>query len=337
MIKLIKENRKTSILKPPLFGCLKGIPSINITRGCLHSCVYCYARGFTDAPPKGEVHLYENLPEMLERELEKKRKLPRWVSFSTASDAFQDMDEVLRTTYSVMKIFLERDIGISFLTKGFIPSEFIELFKKYSDLIRARIGIVSLNEGYRRLFEPFSAHPLKRLLNIRNLINAGIDTSVRIDPIIPLIPLYELWPLEKGDVREWGEERASEDSIEHLIKRLKVAGIKNISVSALVMRSSIVKQFVSELPFKVAKDILRLYRDQPYKRVITSARTKLLPREIRIAEYNSINKIARRYGIDCHICGCKNPDLPWEFCNPWVDEESLSNTTNKQLSLLSIK
>lgn len=311
-VRLIKEMRKTKILKPSAFGCLKGIPSINITRGCLHSCVYCYARGFTDAPLKGEIHLYENLSEMLERELDRKRKLPSWVSFSTASDAFQDIDEILKMTFNVMRLLLERGIGISFLTKGFIPSEFLELFKKYSYAVKARIGLVSLNENYIRLFEPFSAHPVKRLINIRNLINAGIDTAVRIDPVIPMITDLE-------------------NSMEHLINRLKVAGVGNISISSLVMRPSIMNQFIEEVPFGLAQEIFKHYNSQPWQRVITSARTRLLPRAMRIVRYNTIKDISRKYGIDCYICGCKNPDLPWEFCNPWISEEealliSISNS-----------
>jgi len=323
-IKLIKQKRKTSVLKPPAFGCLKGIPSINITKGCLHSCVYCYARGFTDAPPKGEVHLYENLPEMLERELSRKRKLPQWVSFSTASDPFQDIDEILKVTYTVMRLLLERGIGISFLTKGFVPSEFIELFRNYSHLIKARVGIVSLNEDYIRLFEPFSAHPFKRLLNLRNLITAGIDVAVRIDPLIsPFSPLIKR-----------GERGFSEDSIEYSIKRLKVIGVKNISVSSLVMRPSIMNQFKEELPFRIYKDILTLYRGQPWQKVITSATTRLLPIKMRITQYNTIKYIASQYGIKCRICGCKNPDLPWEFCSPWVDKKEMFYN-NKQMSLFA--
>lgn len=310
-VKLIKENRKSPILNPPAFGCLKGMPSINITRGCLHSCVYCYARGFRDAPPKGEIHLYENLPEMLKRELDRKRKPPPWVSFSTASDAFQDMDEVLQITYKTMDILFERAIGISFLTKGFIPSGFIKLFGKYPHLVKARIGIVSLNEDYRRLFEPYSAHPIKRLKNIKNLIDIGIDVSVRIDPIIPVVS-------------------DSEDSFEHLIKRLKATGVKDISISFLVMRSSIMNQFVKELPFRVAKGILEYYNGQPYQRVITSAKTRLLPEAIRISQYEGIKKIAKRYGIKCIICGCKNPDLPWEFCNPWPSNPSYRSELQRQ-------
>lgn len=299
-IRLFKEHRKSQVLKPPAFGCIKDIPSINVTRGCLHSCVYCYARGFTDAPPKGEVHLYVNLPEKLEAELGRKRRLPEWITFSTASDAFQQTEEVLNITYRTMKILLERGIGISILTKGFIPTEIIGLFRKYPDRVKARIGIVSLNEDYRRLFEPLTASPKKRLLNIRNLIDAGIETSVRIDPIIPGIT-------------------DSEGEIEHLIKRLKINGIKSISVSHLVMRPSIINQFVKELPFRIAKELIRLYSGQPWQRVITSARTRILPKEIRINTYRMIKDIAKRYGIECHTCGCKNPDLQWEFCSPWVD------------------
>lgn len=312
MIKLIKENRKTPILKPPIFGCLRGTPAINITRGCIHSCVYCYARGFRDAPPRGEVHLYENLPDMLERELERKKRLPSWVSFSTASDPFQDVDEILKVTYNVMRPLLERGIGISFLTKGFIPDRFIGLFKDHPHLIKARIGIVSLNEGYIRLFEPFSAHPLKRLTNLRNLIDAGVDTAVRIDPLVPGF----------GD---------SIDSMEHLIKRLKVIGVKDTSVSSLIMRPSIMGQFKEELPLRIYRDIMMPYRDEPWQRVITSATTKLLPKEMRIAIYNRIKKIAGWYGINTAICGCKNPDLPWEFCSPWISEDG--TTDNRQLSL----
>jgi DNA repair photolyase len=122
-VRVIKEKRKGSLLKTATFGCFKATPSINITRGCIHSCAYCYARDFRDAPPLGEVHLlYENPPEVLERELDRKRKSPSWVSFSAASDPFQAIDEVHEISYRTMKMLLERDIGISFLTKGLIPS-----------------------------------------------------------------------------------------------------------------------------------------------------------------------------------------------------------------------
>jgi|Deesub1362A_J573_1020465.scaffolds.fasta_scaffold00604_25 DNA repair photolyase len=298
-IRLVKEERRSAILKQPAFGCLRDVPSINITRGCMHSCVYCYARGFTDAPPKGEVYLYRNLAERLERELERKRRIPLWVSFSTASDAFQDMDEVLKVTYACMRVLLERGIGISFLTKGRIPDDFIGLFRRFPDRVKARIGIVSLNEEYKRLFEPYSATPFLRLRNIRRLVEAGVDVSVRVDPVIPGVT-------------------DSDGSFEHLVKGLRASGVREISISAIIMRPSIMRLF-DELPRSIAWRIIKLYQGQPYQRVITSARTRLLPKALRMDIYGRFKAIARRYGLDTRVCGCKNPDLPWEFCSPWVD------------------
>jgi DNA repair photolyase len=309
MFKLLPIERRSEVLKRSVFGCLRDVPSINITKGCIHSCVYCYARGFPEAPPEGEVHIYKNLPEILERELSRKNRLPAWISFSTASDAFQDIDEVLDITYSCMKLALERGIGISFLTKGYIPEAFIGIFKRYPKMVKARIGIVSLDEGYKRLFEPFTASPLKRLENIKALIKAGIEVSVRIDPVIPSIT-------------------DSERDIENLLKELYKTGVKEVSVSSLVMRPLIMDTF-KKLHNQIFWRIMKLYRGEPWQRVITSARTRLLPLELRRTIYRRFREIGSKYGLNIRLCGCKNPDLPWEFCSPWVEDAEIK----KQLLL----
>ncbi|SMB95651.1 Radical SAM superfamily protein [Thermanaeromonas toyohensis ToBE] len=312
VLRLIRQQRKTPVLKAPSFGCLKGIPVINVTRGCPHSCVYCYARGFPEAPLRGEIHLYVNLPELLEKELGRRKRLPRWVSFSTASDPFPPIDEVLKVSYQVMEFLLRRGIGISFLTKGVIPPDFVELFARHCELVRARVGLVSLNDEYQKLFEPFAAPPFLRLANIRNLTAAGVKVSVRMDPLIPGVA-------------------DSEGEIESLVKRLKVLKVKELSISALILRPSVAMQLAEELPLSLSRSILKYYQGQPWQKVITSARTKLLPASARIVRYQMIKEISARYGLACHICGCKNPDLPWESCNTGV--ESANGDKVEQLTL----
>ena len=312
VFRLIREHRKTPVLKAPSFGCLRGIPAINVTRGCPHYCVYCYARGFPEAPLPGEIHLYINLPELLERELEKKKRLPRWVSFSTASDPFPPIDEVLKISYRVMELLLNRGIGISFLTKGIIPSEFVDLFARHRELVKARVGLVSLSNEYQKLFEPFAALPSLRLANIRKLAAAGIEVSVRMDPLIPGVT-------------------DSEGAVESLIKRLKVSKVTSLSVSALILRPSVALQIAKELPLPLSRTILNYYQGQPWQKVITSAKTKLLPAPIRLRQYQMIKEISARYGLPCHVCGCKNPDLPREFCDTKI--ERLNEDKFEQLSL----
>lgn len=310
----IGEERKTRVLKPPAFGCLSKIPSINITKGCAFSCVYCYARGFTNAPPDGEVYYYRNLLDILERELEarsRRGRLPEWVTFSTASDPFQPFEETLKLAYEVMEGLLRRGVGISFLTKGYIPDEFVGLFSSYRDRVKARIGLVSIEASYRDLFEPRSAPPEKRLDNIRRLKEAGIDVAVRMDPIIPGIT-------------------DGIEGVEGLLKEVSRTGVKEVSASYLVMRPFLRGQMFRGLPVEMARGILRSYHGQPYQRVITSAKTRLLPKELRERGYRMVKTLARAYGLECHICGCKNPDLKWEFCNPWVERKEME----RQLRLL---
>jgi DNA repair photolyase len=66
---IIAQIRKGRVLTASDFGCLKGIPTLNVTNGCLFQCAYCYARGYSQAPRRGEVRLYVNLPDLLKKEL----------------------------------------------------------------------------------------------------------------------------------------------------------------------------------------------------------------------------------------------------------------------------
>lgn len=82
------------------------------------------------------------------------------------------------------------------------------------------------------------------------------------------------------------------------------------------MRPFLAGQFLRELPFKLARTILRLYHSQQYQRVITSAKTRLLPKGLRERGYRMIRDVAEKYKIACLLCGRKNPDMKWEFCSP---------------------
>ncbi len=288
------------VLKKPTFGCLKEIPSINITRGCLHRCVYCYARGFPETPKKG-VYLYVNLPEKLIQELGNRRRrgtLPPAVAFSTASDAFQPHPEILEITFQAMERLLKTNIPVSFLTKGKIPERFWALFDTYAFLVQARFGLVSLDIGYHRFFEPRTASPYLRLKQMERSATLGLSPTVRIDPVIPGIT-------------------DREETVESLIRHLANIGIKEVSVSYLVLRPAVVKQMQQELPRRLFQEILTYYRGQPWVKVITSATTKLARLEIRKQGYNLFKTIGRAYGLEVKICGCKNPDLPFESCTPW--------------------
>ena len=311
---LRKTKRKSPVLKPPAFGCLRGTPAVNLTRGCLHTCVYCYARAFPETP-RTEVWLYENLPEKLSEEIRRlslRGKLPSSVTFSTASDLFQPHPEVRRLALEVLRLVLEAGLKVSFLTKGFIPEECWALFADYSSLIYPRIGLVSVLRDYHRLFEPRTAPPPVRLTQLERLSALGLNPSVRIDPVIPGV-----------------SDR--EEAVEALFRRLSLVGVKEVSVSYLVLRPGVIRQMARELPAGIFRSILKYYAGQPWQKIITSAVTKLARKEVREPGYALFREVGRAYGIRVRVCGCKNPDLPFEDCIPWERDFPGKNSSHLPL------
>jgi DNA repair photolyase len=298
---LIEVERRGRILTKGTFGCLKDIYTLNITRGCEFDCVYCYARGYPEAPSAGEVFLYRNLPQKLAAELDNPRRrapIDR-LAFNTASDSFQTHPDILDTTFRAMTVLLERGIGFSFLTKGTIPDRFLSLFAAHAELVTAGIGLVSIQPRYRDLFEPFTATVEQRLKNIESLRRIGIRVQVRIDPIIPFFT-----------------DEAS--SIRELYATLSMLGVRTVALSYLHLRPAILQQLGQELPATAYRTILTCFHAQPWSTVGNCSRSKLVSRPLRNKGYRRFVDLAAEFGIEPYICACKNPDMPARNCSAEV-------------------
>lgn len=283
-------ERRSQILHPFAIPCMNGVLALNVTRGCAHACTYCYCRAYPEAPPPGQLPVYENLPARLERELARMRRLPRAVSLCTASDPFQPFPSVLNVTYQAAEMLLERGISVAFLTKGWIPGEFVALFARYPRQVRARIGLLSLELRYHHLFEPGTAYPEARLQNIQRLREAGVAVGVRHDPVIPGVT-----DLPEG--------------LDRLLRALAGEGITDLDVGYLYIRPGIARLLEEELPPAVSRPLLRQFRRGPLATVAASAATQLLPADLRIRSFFRLGVAAREHGMTAILCRCKNPDL----------------------------
>jgi DNA repair photolyase len=318
-MELLEKERKSRVLKKAQFGCLRNAYTINVTRGCEFLCVYCYARGYPGAPFSGQVYLYRNLPERLAQELDnpKRRSVIQKVIFNTASDSFQTHPTILDISYRTMRVLLERGIGFSFLTKGWIPDRFIRLFSHYPRLISARIGLVSMSPRYRDLFEQYTATAPERLENITRLQRAGVKVEVRVDPIIPFYTDDEI-------------------SIKKLYEALAARNIKTVSLSYLHMRPPVLDQLQRELPSIEYNVIHSCFASKPWTTIGTSTRSKLIPRLLRDKGYKRFSSLAKDYGIAPFICSCKNPDLPGHRCLPVIETEKYSKPRGEKSRQLSL-
>ena len=283
-------ERRGQILHPFAIPCMQGVLALNVTRGCSHGCVYCYCRAYPEAPPPGQLPVYEALPRQLEAELAKMRRLPRAVTLCTASDPFQPLSSVLAVTYRAAELLLEHGITVTFLTKGFVPDEFVSLFARHRERVRARVGLLSLNPAYHRRFEPGTAFPEARLQNLRRLKEAGVSVGVRHDPVIP-------------GVTDRPEE------LDAFFTVLAGEGISDIDVGYLYIRPGIARLLMDELPPPVFRPLLAQFKRGPLAPVAASAATQLLPADLRVRSFFRLRMSAREHGITAILCRCKNPDL----------------------------
>jgi len=312
--RVIPKLRKGKILTAAQFGCLKGIPTLNITNGCIFQCTYCYARGYRQAPREGEVYLYVNLPDLLKAELLSKKVIPQWVILNTSSDCFQSHPDILNVTWRAIQILLDQGIGISFLTKGSIPHRFFSLFRRSSDKVLAQIGVVSFSGRYWQGYEPGTPSPEKRLESVQRLKEIGITPEIRIDPIIPFITDTEI------------ETRT-------LFGQLQGIGVKRVTLSYLHLRPTIQKQLMKELSPVHRNVIESCFRSQEWRAIGTSAKTKLLPKTIREKGYGRMKEIAEKFGITASVCQCKNPDLEGDLCSSGRTKALLGKRSPAQLPL----
>jgi DNA repair photolyase len=292
MVNVIWAKRKSPVLSSSSLACLAHIPGINLTSGCAHDCIYCYARGYSIFPGDNDVVIYNNILEKLKSELLRKRNKPHAVYFSPSSDIFQPIPEVLELSHSILEFLLSKDIGIAFLTKGYIPDKTLNLLLNYSNRVRAQIGIITHDDNIRRIFEPNAASIDVRLGQMAKMAAGGIAVEARLVPILPGIA-------------------DTSDSIERLCATISNAGVKHAAISTLFLRPAIAASLKQRILDKGTLDgLLSLYKDG--KRLAVHAEHSSvipLPRQKREGIYSRFRQVAKKYGVELSICGCMNPDI----------------------------
>jgi DNA repair photolyase len=297
-MEILLAKRKSRVLVPSKLPCMAGMPTINLTAGCGHRCLYCYARGYRCYPGPGRVVVYADVLEKLRGELDRRRRQPLAISFSPSSDLFQPVPEVLDLAYDVLKLVLGRGIGVVVLTKGRIPKRHRELLAAHAPLVRLEIGLITTEPRLARLVEPGAASPKIRLRQMREFLAQGVATRARVDPILPGVT-------------------DDPDALHALCAALAGAGVRELSASTLLLRPAILAGLRSGLGgSRRLRRLLAAFRQA--KRMMLpagQAQALALPAARRRRIFDWLTAIAAQYSIAVHVCGCKNPDLAAGSCN----------------------
>lgn len=187
MKRLKKIYRKTLLYKS---GVEYANYCLNHVEGCSHGCRYpCYAmmmkkrcgiiKNYQDwIKPK----IVANALELLDKEIPKYKNDIKFVHLCFSTDPFMyKQPEVINLTLKIIEKLNKNNIRCTVLTKGIYSKELLNK-EKYGSSNEYGITVVSLDENFKKLYEPYSSPILKRIESLKKLHDAGLKTWISIEP-----------------------------------------------------------------------------------------------------------------------------------------------------------
>jgi DNA repair photolyase len=168
--------------------------SLNPYMGCVHRCTFCYVRAFekrADRPSDdrygASIRVKTNVAEVLRRELAR----PSWeggvVAIGAATDPYQPAEGRYKLTRACLQVLAHAATPLRIITRGPMIVRDIDVLVEAAK--RASVGVTfsvpTLDHDVWRRTEPGTAPPHQRLRALKQLVDAGIQASVGMAPILP--------------------------------------------------------------------------------------------------------------------------------------------------------
>lgn len=170
---------------------------INPYVGCLHGCIYCYARfmkrwtrhpepwgrfldvkvNAADLIPHGSI----NSPQENAKKYKNKS-----IFISSVTDAYQPIERKYQLMRGILKKLIPLEPDLSVLTKSDLIVRDIDLIKQFKKCI-VGVSLSSSDDKIRKEIEPFTSSVEKRINAVRQLKKAGIKTCIFLSPIFPYL------------------------------------------------------------------------------------------------------------------------------------------------------
>jgi DNA repair photolyase len=253
--------------------------SLNPYMGCVHQCTFCYVRAFelrADRPYDDRygqsIRVKTNIVEVLRAQLARATWQHESVAMGAATDPYQPAEGRYRLTRGCIEALGSAATPFSIITRG-------PLIVRDADVLaeaarRAKVSVTfsvpTLDDEVWRKTEPGTAHPRQRLRALKTLVDAGVQASVGMAPLLPGI-----------------SDRP--ELMEQVVREAREAGACGVWANLLYLRPGTREHFLTALAEDYPEQLPayeRLYAGRAYLR---SAETK--PVRAQVA------KLARKHGI----------------------------------------
>jgi DNA repair photolyase len=192
---------------------------------------------------------------------------------SNSSDPYPNLDSQTALTRQCLEIMATCDCKIQIITKSTLVTRDIDVLKRVASAVS--MTITTEHDALAKLLEPNAPPPSERLKAVETLIQKGIPTSVRIDPIIPFL----------------------NDTPEILIRTLSSLGVEHVTGSTYKMRPDNWRRLSLTLP-ETAQKLRLLYFSEGEK----IGGSTLLPKDLRLKLMKNMRTLAERYGMKFGTC-----------------------------------
>ncbi len=168
--------------------------SLNPYQGCVHSCVYCFARAhakLADRDPgegfSSKIGVKINVVEVLRRELASSRWKRETVAFGTATDPYQPVEGTYRLTRGCLTALRDFRTPVGLITKGTMVLRDLDVLVELARRANTTVcfSVPTVDEEVWRRTEPGTPPPRQRLRVLTKLVGAGIEAGVGMAPVLP--------------------------------------------------------------------------------------------------------------------------------------------------------
>jgi len=168
----------------------------NPYRGCVHSCLYCFARythSYLQLDPEREfetkIIVKNNASQILRKELSNPKWKRELVNLGSICDPYQPIERSKNITRDMLKEFRRHRNPLTIATKSDLITRDKDIIADLSHetFVDVVISISSIKDEIRQEIEPRAPSTKKRLKAIATLRQQGIKVGVLLMPIVPFL------------------------------------------------------------------------------------------------------------------------------------------------------
>ncbi|GAB3063591.1 Rv2578c family radical SAM protein [Sediminivirga luteola] len=226
---------KSALNKVPGQSSMPFAWTVNPTRGCLHRCVYCFARKTHEYLDLNagrdfdtQIVVKTNIAEVLRAELARPSWRHEHVALGTNSDPYMRAEGRYQLMPGIIGALADSGTPFSILTKGPLLKRDLPLLAEAPVPVEVGVSLAFADDDLQQSVEPGTPRPAARLALIRSIAEAGLDCTVLAMPVLPWLT----------------------DSVEHLdelFAGIKAAGARWVSAGALHLRPGAREWFLAWL------------------------------------------------------------------------------------------